>query len=83
MGYRLCPKQTWGDYIINVIDYDYLLHARLQLRLRINKITMYSITITFESNHDYNRDYIYLETFSEKKNICVVSGKYNFRQRTI
>jgi len=44
---------------------------------------MYSITITFESNHDYNRDYIYLETFSEKKNICVVSGKYNFRQRTI
>jgi len=28
---------------------------------------MYSITITFESNHDYNRDYIYLETFSEKK----------------
>ena len=28
---------------------------------------MYSIAITFEINHDYNRDYIYLETFSEKK----------------
>jgi len=27
---------------------------------------MYSIAITFEINHDYNRDYIYLETFSEK-----------------
>ena len=36
-----------------------------------------------ESNHDYNRDYNCLETFSEKKTICVVSRKYNFRQRTI
>jgi len=54
--------QTWGDYIRNVIDYDYLAHARL----RLNKITMYSITITFESNLDYNCDYIYFETFSEK-----------------
>jgi len=57
----VCDRsQTWGDYITNVIDYDYLPHARL----RINKITMYSITITFESNHDYNRDYIYLEALS-------------------
>jgi len=31
-------QQTWGDYITNVIDYDYLPPARL--RLRINKITM-------------------------------------------
>jgi len=65
----VCDRsQTWGEYITNVIDYDYdhLPHARL--RLRINKIVMYSITITitFESNHDYTRDYIYLETFSEK-----------------
>jgi len=33
-----CYSQTWGDYNTNVIGYDYLLHARL--RLRINKITM-------------------------------------------
>jgi len=51
---QLTADQTWGDFITNVIDYDYLPHARL--RLRINKITMYTITITFESNHDYNRD---------------------------
>jgi len=31
------------------------LHHRCN-RLRMNKMTMYSITITFESNHDYNRD---------------------------
>jgi len=30
--------QTWDDYSTNVIDYNYLPHARL--RLRINKITM-------------------------------------------
>jgi len=30
--------QTWGDYVTNVIDYDYLAPARL--RLQINKITM-------------------------------------------
>jgi len=31
--------------------------GRLQRnRLRMNEMTMYSITITFESNHDYNRD---------------------------
>jgi len=29
-------NQTWGDYSTNVIDYDFLPHARL----RINKITM-------------------------------------------
>jgi len=29
---------AWGDYSTNVIDNDYLLPARL--RLRINKITM-------------------------------------------
>jgi len=35
-----------GDYITNVIKYDYLPHARL--RLRITKITMSSITITLK-----------------------------------
>jgi len=43
---RFLPEkdQTWGDYVTNVIDYDYT-----------------------ESNHDYNRDYICLETYSERK----------------
>jgi len=36
-----------------------LRHAQMS---SINKITMKSITITFESNHDYNRDYLCLET---------------------
>jgi len=36
--------QTWGDYNPNVIDF--LPHARL--RLRMNKITMQSITITLK-----------------------------------
>jgi len=31
-------RQTWGDYITNVIDYDYLPPARL--RLRVNKTTL-------------------------------------------
>ena len=33
-----CGKQTWSDYSTNVMDYNYLPHTRL--RLRINKITM-------------------------------------------
>ena len=37
---RLHGCQTWGDYSIDVIDYDYLPPARLWLRLRITKITM-------------------------------------------
>jgi len=40
----VCDQHTWGDYITNVIDYDYTV-----------------------SNHDYNRDYICLETSSERK----------------
>jgi len=32
-------NETWGDYITNVIYYDYLSHTT-RLRLRINKITM-------------------------------------------
>jgi len=39
-------EQTWRDYITNVINYDYLPPARL--RLRINKITIKSITITLK-----------------------------------
>jgi len=43
---RLYAYHTWGGYITNAIDYNYLLPARL--RLRINKITMQSITITLK-----------------------------------
>jgi len=70
-------------------------------RLRLRLLATCSITITImnkqnnnaidydydyiESNHDYNRDYICLETISERKQkpICKVSRKYIFRQHTI
>ena len=58
-------KQTWGDYSTNVIDYDYLPPARL--RLRINKIANAIDYDYIESNHDYSRVYICLETTSERK----------------
>jgi len=59
-------NQTWSDYITNVINYayDYLSPARL--RLQIKKITISDYDY-IESNHDYNRDYICLETSSERK----------------
>ena len=38
--------KTWGDYIADVIGFDYLPPARL--RLRITKITMQLITITLK-----------------------------------
>jgi len=74
-----CGNQTWSDYSTNVIDYDYLPPARLRLRLRL--LSTCPITITnkqnhnvidydydyVESNHDYNHDYICLETSSERK----------------
>jgi len=61
-------QQTCRDYITNVIDY--LLHARL----RINKITMYSITIklkvitirimiTFVLKHSHIENIIHLHGF--------------------
>jgi len=37
-NFAVTAVQTWGDYSTKVIDYDYLPHARL--RLRINKITI-------------------------------------------
>jgi len=65
-------NQTWGDYSTNVIDYDYLPSARLQLR--INKITMESITtalkeitititITFVLKHPQEENKIHLHSF--------------------
>jgi len=76
-------KQICGDYSTNVIDYDYLPHARLRLRLRFaneqnNNIIDYDY---IESNQHYNRDYICLETFSKRKQkpICKLSRKYIFR----
>ena len=77
----ITKHQTWGHYSTNVSD-----------RLRL--LATGSITITnkqnhnvidhdyIESNHDYNRDYICLETCSEKKTFAVLC-KYIFRQHTI
>jgi len=51
----------------NMLDYDY--------ELTISQCNRY--------DYDYNRDYICLETFSEKtKTICMISWKNIFRQQT-
>jgi len=57
----------------NVIDYDSINTALHRLRIDYDYI---------KSNHDYNRDYICLETFSKRKQkpMCKLSCKYIFRQ---
>jgi len=71
-------RQTWGDYITNAINYDYLPHAQL----RITKITMYSITITLKViTIAIVIAFVFKHLQNETKPICIVWWKI-FRQHT-
>jgi len=70
-------NQTWGDYNTNVIDYDYDYLPPGRLRLRINKITMQSITITLKVITITTAIIFVLKHLqNENKPICLVWCKY-------
>jgi len=92
---RISLSKSWFNASVSHSGSDMgrLHHKHIRLRLlatcsititnkQNNNLTDYDYT---ESNHDYNRDYICLETFSERKQkpISKVSCKYIFRQHTI
>jgi len=54
--------QTWGDYSTNVIDYDYLLLARLRIN-KITKVITITIAITFVLKHPQEENETHLHSF--------------------
>jgi len=61
---NVARNQTRGDYSTNAIDYDYLICSITNTNKQNHNVIDYDYIV---SNHDYNRDYICLETSSERK----------------